>query len=91
MAPVCRLIRADRGYVTRGDGEETATAYRACLGVGDGDVGMEGEAERVGVAGQTIRHFWGSELFYTLVDPGQEPRHVGTIELPAQASRGRKR
>lgn len=28
----------------------------------------------------TIRHFWGSELFYAPTDPGQEPRHVGTIE-----------
>jgi len=30
--------------------------------------------------GETIRHFWGSELFYAPVEPGQEPRHVGTIE-----------
>src|SRR5512132_1553940 len=30
--------------------------------------------------GDTIRHFWGSELFYAPADPGQEPRHVGTIE-----------
>jgi predicted dithiol-disulfide oxidoreductase (DUF899 family) len=30
--------------------------------------------------GQTIRHFWGSELFYAPFDPGQGPRHVGTIE-----------
>jgi predicted dithiol-disulfide oxidoreductase (DUF899 family) len=30
--------------------------------------------------GDTIRHFWGSELFYAPWDPGQEPRHVGTIE-----------
>jgi predicted dithiol-disulfide oxidoreductase (DUF899 family) len=30
--------------------------------------------------GETIRHFWGSELFYAAVDPGQETRHVGTIE-----------
>jgi len=30
--------------------------------------------------GQTIRHFWGSELFYAPVDPGQDPRHVGTLE-----------
>jgi predicted dithiol-disulfide oxidoreductase (DUF899 family) len=29
---------------------------------------------------ETIRHFWGSELFYAPADPGQEPRHVGTIE-----------
>ena len=30
--------------------------------------------------GGTIRHFWGSELFYASTDPGQDPRHVGTIE-----------
>ncbi|MDX6566373.1 MAG: hypothetical protein QOE10_2035 [Gaiellales bacterium] len=30
--------------------------------------------------GDTIRHFWGSELFYAAVDPGQDPRHVGTLE-----------
>jgi predicted dithiol-disulfide oxidoreductase (DUF899 family) len=29
---------------------------------------------------ETIRHFWGSELFYAPTDPGQDPRHVGTIE-----------
>ncbi len=27
-----------------------------------------------------IRHFWGSELFYASTDPGQDPRHVGTLE-----------
>jgi predicted dithiol-disulfide oxidoreductase (DUF899 family) len=27
-----------------------------------------------------VRHFWGSELFYAPTDPGQEPRHVGTLE-----------
>lgn len=30
--------------------------------------------------GETIRHFWGSELLYAPTDPGQEYRHVGTIE-----------
>jgi predicted dithiol-disulfide oxidoreductase (DUF899 family) len=30
--------------------------------------------------GEAIRHFWGSELFYAPTDPGQDPRHVGTIE-----------
>jgi predicted dithiol-disulfide oxidoreductase (DUF899 family) len=30
--------------------------------------------------GETIRHFWGSELLYAPADPGQEYRHVGTIE-----------
>jgi predicted dithiol-disulfide oxidoreductase (DUF899 family) len=30
--------------------------------------------------GDTIRHFWGSELFYVPNEPNQDPRHVGTIE-----------
>jgi predicted dithiol-disulfide oxidoreductase (DUF899 family) len=30
--------------------------------------------------GATIRHFWGSELFYAPAEPGQEPRHVATLE-----------
>jgi predicted dithiol-disulfide oxidoreductase (DUF899 family) len=30
--------------------------------------------------GDTIRHFWGSELLYALCEPGQDPRHVGTLE-----------
>jgi predicted dithiol-disulfide oxidoreductase (DUF899 family) len=30
--------------------------------------------------GELIRHFWSSELFYVPSDPGQEPRHVGTLE-----------
>jgi len=29
---------------------------------------------------ETIRHFWGSELLFAPTDPGQDPRHVGTIE-----------
>lgn len=31
-------------------------------------------------AGAGIRHFWGSELLFAPADPGQDPRHVGTIE-----------
>jgi predicted dithiol-disulfide oxidoreductase (DUF899 family) len=30
--------------------------------------------------GDTIRHFWGSELLYAPADPGQDPRHLGTVE-----------
>jgi predicted dithiol-disulfide oxidoreductase (DUF899 family) len=30
--------------------------------------------------GETIRHFWGSELFYAPTEPGQDPRHVSTLE-----------
>jgi predicted dithiol-disulfide oxidoreductase (DUF899 family) len=30
--------------------------------------------------GAVIRHFWSSELFYAPTEPGQDPRHVGTLE-----------
>jgi predicted dithiol-disulfide oxidoreductase (DUF899 family) len=30
--------------------------------------------------GDVIRHFWGSEMLYAPSDPGQDPRHVGTLE-----------
>jgi predicted dithiol-disulfide oxidoreductase (DUF899 family) len=30
--------------------------------------------------GSEIRHFWGSELFYAPAEPGQDPRHLGTLE-----------
>jgi predicted dithiol-disulfide oxidoreductase (DUF899 family) len=29
---------------------------------------------------KTIRHFWSSELMFAPADPGQDPRHVGTLE-----------
>ncbi len=31
--------------------------------------------------GDTIRHFWGSELLYAPTDSGQDPRHNGALEL----------
>jgi predicted dithiol-disulfide oxidoreductase (DUF899 family) len=30
--------------------------------------------------GTVIRHFWGAELLYAATEPGQEYRHVGTLE-----------
>jgi predicted dithiol-disulfide oxidoreductase (DUF899 family) len=30
--------------------------------------------------GDTIRHFWGSELLYEPSDPGEDPRHADTID-----------
>ena len=30
--------------------------------------------------GGTVHHFWSSELFYAPTDPGEDPRHVGTLE-----------
>jgi predicted dithiol-disulfide oxidoreductase (DUF899 family) len=30
--------------------------------------------------GESIRHFWGSELLFAPADPGQDPRHTDTID-----------
>jgi predicted dithiol-disulfide oxidoreductase (DUF899 family) len=30
--------------------------------------------------GTVIRHFWSSELLYAPTEPGEDPRHVGTLE-----------
>jgi predicted dithiol-disulfide oxidoreductase (DUF899 family) len=30
--------------------------------------------------GETFRHFWATELMFAPSDPGQHPRHVGTLE-----------
>jgi predicted dithiol-disulfide oxidoreductase (DUF899 family) len=30
--------------------------------------------------GSEIQHFWSSEMLYAPADPGQDPRHAGTIE-----------
>jgi predicted dithiol-disulfide oxidoreductase (DUF899 family) len=30
--------------------------------------------------GEETRHFWGTEIMFAPTDPGQDPRHVGTLE-----------
>ena len=48
-----------------------------------GEAGDEAQRPMLNVFhrdGETIRHFWGSELFYAPTEPGQDPRHVGTLE-----------
>ncbi|MBO0688399.1 MAG: DUF899 family protein [Candidatus Dormibacteraeota bacterium] len=48
-------------------GETEEGAQRPMLNVFHRDAGV-------------IRHFWASELFYAPTDPGQDPRHAGTLE-----------
>jgi predicted dithiol-disulfide oxidoreductase (DUF899 family) len=31
--------------------------------------------------GDVVRHFWASEMLYATEEPGQDPRHVGTVEM----------
>jgi predicted dithiol-disulfide oxidoreductase (DUF899 family) len=61
------LSSAGNGYNREYHGETAEGSQRPMLNVFHRD-------------GATIRHFWGSELFYAPSEPGQEPRHAGTLE-----------
>jgi predicted dithiol-disulfide oxidoreductase (DUF899 family) len=61
------LSAADNTYNRDYHGETDAGLQRPLLNVFHRD-------------GETIRHFWGSELFYAPTQAGQDPRHVGTLE-----------
>jgi predicted dithiol-disulfide oxidoreductase (DUF899 family) len=66
--PRLRLLSSERNSYNRDYHAETPAGHqRPLLNVFHRD-------------GETIRHFWGSELFYAQMDPGQDPRHVGTLE-----------
>ena len=63
-----RLVSSARNTFNRDYAGETAEgAQRPMLNVFHRDAGV-------------IRHFWGSEMFYAPTDPGQDPRHAGTLE-----------
>src|SRR5436190_2834398 len=63
-----RLLSSDGNAFNRDYHGETAEGHqRPLLNVFERD-------------GDTIRHFWASELLYAPVDDDQDPRHVGTIE-----------
>lgn len=63
-----RLVSSARSTYNRDyHGENADGAQRPMLNVFQRD-------------GGEIRHFWASELFYAPTEPGQDPRHVGTIE-----------
>src|SRR5262249_4507282 len=81
-APLERLVpfAADRGWRRLGLLSSAGTTYTRDSLAEPPDGEQQPMLNVFHRDGQTIRHFWGSELFYAPVDPGQEPRHVGTIE-----------
>jgi predicted dithiol-disulfide oxidoreductase (DUF899 family) len=61
------LSTAETTYSRDYGGEVADGSQRPMLNVFQRDAGV-------------VRHFWGSELFYAPTEPGQDPRHVGTLE-----------
>ena len=48
---------------------------------GDGEHGPNPMLNVFARAGDgTVRHSWSSELLFAPTEPGQDPRHVGTLE-----------
>jgi predicted dithiol-disulfide oxidoreductase (DUF899 family) len=81
-APLERLVTfaAERGWRRLRLLSSAGTTYNRDYLAETADGGQQPMLNVFHRDGETIRHFWGSELFYAPADPGQEPRHVGTIE-----------
>jgi predicted dithiol-disulfide oxidoreductase (DUF899 family) len=56
------------------------TTYSRDYGGESGDGGQLPMLNVFQREGNTIRHFWGTELLYAPSEPGEDPRHVGTLE-----------
>ena len=81
-APLARVLAfgAERGWRRLRLLSSAGTTYNRRYLAETADGGQQPMLNVFHRDGQAIRHFWGSELFYAPADPGQEPRHVGTIE-----------
>jgi predicted dithiol-disulfide oxidoreductase (DUF899 family) len=80
--PIERLLTfgAERGWRRLRLLSSAGTTYNRDYLAETADGGQQSMLNVFHRDGNTIRHFWGSELFYAPTDPGQEPRHVGTLE-----------
>jgi predicted dithiol-disulfide oxidoreductase (DUF899 family) len=80
--PIERLLTfaAERGWRRLRLLSSAGTTYNRDYLAETGDGGQQPMLNVFHRDGNTIRHFWGSELFYAPTGPGQEPRHAGTLE-----------
>ncbi len=80
--PIQRLLTfaAERGWRRLRLLSSAGTTYNRDYLAETADGGQQPMLKVFHRDGNTTRHFWGSELFYAPADPGQEPRHVGTLE-----------
>jgi predicted dithiol-disulfide oxidoreductase (DUF899 family) len=81
-APLDRILAfaKDRGWYRLHFLSSAGNSFKRDYGAEDAD-GQQQPMMNVfhrGAAG--IRHFWSSEMLYAPSDPGQDPRHMGTME-----------
>jgi predicted dithiol-disulfide oxidoreductase (DUF899 family) len=81
-APLSRLVTfaAERGWRRLRLLSSAGTTFNRDFGAETEDGGQMPMLNVFRRDGDEIRHTWGSELLYAPTEPGQDPRHVGTVE-----------
>jgi len=81
-APIERLtaFAADRGWTHLKLVSSASNRFKNDYGAEDADGQQQPMCNVFHRTPEGIRHFWSSEMLYAPADPGQDPRHMGTVE-----------
>ena len=81
-APIARVLAfaKERGWRRLRLLSSTSNGYNRAYHAEDAGGAQKPMLNVFSLDGSTVRHFWGTELFYAPTDEGQDPRHVGTLE-----------
>jgi len=81
-APIDRLaaFARDRGWRHLKLLSSASNRFKRDYGAEDADGQQQPMCNVFHRTREGIRHFWSSEMLYAPTDPGQDPRHMGTVE-----------
>ncbi len=81
-APIDRLtaFAKDRGWKHLKLLSSASNRFKNDYGAEDGNGHQQPMCNVLHRTREGIRHFWSSEMLYAPADPGQDPRHMGTLE-----------
>ena len=81
-APIDRLaaFARDRGWRHLRLLSSSSNRFKNDYGAEDADGQQQPMCNVFQRTPEGIRHFWSSEMLYAPTDPGQDPRHMGTVE-----------
>ncbi len=81
-APIARLaaFAQDRGWRYLRLFSSAGNRFKTDYGAEDSDGQQQPMMNVFRRDADGIRHFWSSEMLFALADPGQDPRHMGTVE-----------